>query len=333
MGAIGKCCCGCEIDSDNFNRPDSSTLGVKWEDYSTAWEVDNEQALATSIGIARFDVVHPVPDESMVVYYETIDEINDSGTKYRVLVNVLDDENYHFAEFTRLGANDSTLALGVKVSGTETIIKTETITGLTSDTRKLTVKFADNEFCATASNTVLSFVGTDPTPIANGYYSGIERVNDEIRIDNFVFEHHRQTKEECDSCLCQCEGNYIPPTLTASLTGTGRMSGLTADMTLTWNRLNSRWESNSETHCSTTWQLFFNCPTDELDGGTATLVINLGCTNSDGFGTAARLPDSHDCDLLTWTFGSYNVSALDFACGCGLDFTNSGTYTIVISLP
>ncbi|XZE18823.1 hypothetical protein SH449x_004128 [Pirellulaceae bacterium SH449] len=331
--ATRRCCCGgCEIGRDEFNRADAPTLGAKWEDYDNAWTIDNQTALSVADGVARFVITHPVPDESMVVYCETVNEVENSGVAYRVLVNLKDGGNYHFAEFIRLGANNSILSIGRVSGGVETVYQSEPIVGLTNTSRKIVVKFAAKEMCATVTNCVLSIVTDDPDVINGGYWSGIESTNDDsITMDNFVFEQHRSTKEECDSCLCKCEGNYIPPVLNASLTGTGRMSGLSADIELRWNRVNGRWESGTEFHCNTTWQLIFNCPSDEEDGGTASLVIQLGCTNSDGLGISARVPSSHSCSSTTWTFGAYYVSSLDFACGCGFDFTNDGTYTIIIS--
>ena len=174
MGSIGRCCClTCVIDSDDFDRADAATLGAQWDDWSNVWTIDNNEAVSTGAGNARFDVIHPVPDESMVVYVETRDEVADSGDKYRVLVNVLDADNYHFAEFTRNGANDSTLALGSASAGVETVAKTETILGLTGTSRQIVVTIAENEFCANVTNSVLSLVTTVPTLISGGYWSGI----------------------------------------------------------------------------------------------------------------------------------------------------------------
>jgi hypothetical protein len=330
-----RCCCGesCIIDLDDFNRPDSLTLGPKWDDYSSVWTIDNNTALATSPGIARLKTIHRVPDESMVVYYKTKNEVENSGTKYRVLVNMVDDENYHYVEFTRMGANTSNLAIGQSAAGVESIIKSDLIVGLTNTERQIVVKFSSSEICATVTNCVLSLVAENPDPIPNGFYCGMQCVNNPIYVDDFVFEEHLHTRENCDSCLCKCEGNYIPPVLIASLTGTGRMSGLNGDIRLVWNRLNDRWQSLPTVLCNTVWELFFLCPENPEDGGTAKLVVQQGCMNSDGYGTGEnpRFPASWDCNTRSWTFGPYNVSVFDFACGCGLDFINSGTYTIIIT--
>lgn len=335
-----RCCCyaGCEIGRDEFNRANAATLGAGWDDPDSAWSIDSNEALSTAAGVARFLTPHPVPDESMVVYFETRNEVDGSGRKWRVLVNMLDEDNYHYVEFERNGANDSVLRLGKVTAGVGTVLKSDTIVGLTNTSRQVIAKISPLEFCGTVSNAVLSFVGDKPSLITNGIYSGIEALASGTRLDRHIFEHHRHTLDQCGNCLCLCETEYIPPVLLATFTNcTNRMASLDgATMLLNWERLNGRWIGTSNL-CTPgqVWTLTFFCPSDENDGSTASMGVSLGCNSSDGFGTAARSPASYTCDPLEWVFGGYNVGPLDLACGCGSpDFSPgapSGSYTIVIT--
>lgn len=331
-----RCCCGspgCVISIDNFNRANAATLGANWIDLDNAWTIDTNNALSVDPGVAVYDIIHRVPDASMHVYYTTIDEVVDSGRKYRVLCNVFDEDNYHYVEFERLGVNTSVLRLGKVTGGTDNMLKQDTIVGLTGTTRQVIATIAHNEFCGQVSNAVLSIVTLEPSIISNGFYAGIQSQAAGDRIDDFTFEEHSHTRPECANCICFCEDEYIPAVLNANITGTGRLASLNADIILDWDRLNGRWSGGPVTLCSLgqVWVLRFLCPTDPADGGTARLVVSTGCTSSDGFGTTARVPASYTCEPLEWVFGPYFVSIFDLACGCGSPFTEPGTYTIVIT--
>lgn len=325
-----RCCrpAGCIIDSDTFNRSDAGTLGSGWTE--TDWSIDSFNALSTAAGVAVFNTVHPTPSESMVVYMDTVDEVEGSGRKWRVLVNVADEDNYHYVEFERQGANTSILSLGKVSGGADTSLASALIEGLTGFTRKITAKIADHEFCGTVSNAALSLVYVEPAIIGGGYQCGMEALDADTRVDNFYFEHHMQTNPDCGNCLCNCNGLYIPPILNAHMVGTGRLAALLADITLTWNRLSGRWESGVVTPCGT-WSLIFNCPSDTADPSTASLVVDIGCNNSDGFFQDPRPPGYVTCDPLEWVFGPYDVAPLDLVCFCGSGPGTAGTYTITIT--
>ena len=329
---IGAPCCSCIIDSDSFNREDAPTLGADWFEPNTPnrWSIESNTALSTGDGVAIFNTVHPKPSEAMVVYMDTVDEVQDSGAKWRLLVNVLDEDNYHYVEFERHGANDSILSLGIVSGGTDTVLKTALIEGLTGFTRKITAKIAENEFCGTVSNCVLSLVFVDPVIIEDGFQCGMESLAANMRVDNFFFEWHMDDKPECGNCLCNCQRLYMPPILNAHMTGTGRLAALNADVPLIWDRLAGRWQTGIVTPCGT-WSLWFNCPSDFSDPNTANLVVDIGCNNSDGFFRSNRPPNSASCDPMEWVFGPYDVSTFDLVCFCGSGPGTPGTYTIVVT--
>lgn len=335
-----KCCCGeCEIGRDEFARADAPTLGPGWDDPDEAWSIVSGAAESTGAGTARFLTPHVLPDESMVAYITTIDETNDSGEKYRVLVNMVDENNYHYVEFERLGSDTSMLRLGKVTSGVGAVIKEDNIEGLTGFTRDVVAKISPLEFCGTVTNAVLSFVGDKSNLFVNGIYSGIESLAAGIRIDRHIFEQHRHTLDPCGHCLCLCETEYIPPVLLATFVDcTGRMSSLNgATITLRWDRLEAAWLGSDPSLCTPGqgWTLRFACPSDELDGSTVILNIDVGCINSDGIGDGPRSPATYTCDPLEWYFGPYGVGPLDLACGCGSpDFDPSAPtsfYSILIT--
>src|SRR5690606_29538564 len=101
--------------------------------------------------VAINNTPHTTPDESGVVFLQIINEVNNSGDKYRAIVNATDADNYHFAEYIRNDYTDSVLRLGICSGGSDTILKSETIVSLSDPVggpRTLSVMISDNEFCA-----------------------------------------------------------------------------------------------------------------------------------------------------------------------------------------
>lgn len=342
------CCTECMIAEDDFNR-NGSDLGSSWThdpgDWITVatgpWENGYAESQADD-SIAIHNTPHPTPSESGVVYLDIIGETPDSGMAYRAIVNAVDKDSYHFAEYIRNGASDSILRLGISSGGSDTILESKLIDGLTDPTlepRRLTVMIADNEFCATVSHCVFSFVEVEESPIALGYKAGFGG-DLGAQFSHWTFLKHAQTDPDCPSCLCDCDTNYIPPVLSAHLEGTGRMSTLFCDIELVWDRLNGAWISAVVTCCNQGWQLKFFCPEDPTDATTAKLVVLIGCINSDSPSTG---PDyvsdgirwantSSICTPISLVFGPFLVGGLDFACGCPtIGVHPSGTYTITIT--
>lgn len=333
------CCCreGCVIFEDNFNRPDAATLGDNWIDGTSGWSINTNRAVGT--GVAILDIPHPTPSGSMVVSLLTVDE--EIGDIYRLLLNVLDDANYHVATLTITGVADGTIALGKVVDGVYTLIRSLAIVSLTGTSRRFGASISDDEFCASATNTVLSLVYAlgPPTLITDGIYSGMdgERSESVVTVDDFVFAHHAQTKLGCSTCVCSCEGSYLPPVLTATLTGTGRMSGLSCSFDLLWDRLTGDWFGSANC-CGQPFEVRLFCPeSSELEDYRVDII---GCTDSDVVGTVGvdgyvaageRTTNDGTCAPVYLLFGPFYVSAMDLACACGFDFMNDGTFILEIT--
>lgn len=343
------CCGGCIIAEDDFNR-DGLDLGTGWTHETDEWYTyatppwEDGYALSLADGaIAINNTSHPVPDESGVVYLDIIGETPDSGKAYRAIINAVDKDSYHFAEYIRHGGSDSILRLGISSSGTDTILESKVIDGLTDPTlepRRLTVMIADDEFCATVSHCVFSFVTVEEAVIPNGYKAGFGG-DDGTQFSHWTYLQHAQTKEECPHCLCNCETNYIPPILNANLVGTGRMSTLSCDIELVWSRTLGAWISTVVTCCNQGWQLKLFCPETPADVTTAKILVLVGCIDSDVTGTGpdyisagVRWANSTStCTPISLVFGPFDVGSLDFNCGCPtIGAFGSGTYTITVTL-
>jgi len=325
------------MHEDNFNRADAASLGANWIDGGSGWTIDSNRAVGA--GIAILDIPHVTPDESMVASLLTVDEEIDDV--YRVLVNVLDDENYHVATLTITDTADGTIALGKVVGGVYTLIRSLPIVGLTGTSRRFGASISSKEFCASATNTVFSLVYAlaAPSLITNGIYSGMdgERADSVITVDDFVFAHHAETLAGCSTCVCQCGDGYLPPVLTATLTGTGRMSGLSCSFDLLWDRTIGNW-TGSATCCGQGFTLSLFCPvTNAVNDYTLELI---GCTDSDVVGVVGvdgyiaageRSTNDGTCIPVYLLFGPFYVSSTDLACGCGFDFLNDGDFILEIT--
>lgn len=322
------CCCrDCLIFSDDFNRADAASLGAGWDDFGN-WDINIGRAITTAVATAICQTIHPVPDPSMYVEIDTIDE--EEGDIYEVLVNVVDENNYHFARLERNGALDSVLSLGKVAGGAETITASATINSLIGTARTIGCHIADNEFCATASLCTESFVEADPTVFVDGYYSGMGG-SDGIEIDAFRFYEHRKTNPLCTSCVCNCQGSYVPPRLNAHITGYDRMAGiLDCDIVLEWDRTNVWW-SGSATCCGVLWDLVLSCPDYNLMILGPECVVTSKPVNPNG----PREPYLLQCHPFYELFGPYDVTG-DLACVCGVvtapdDYFLVGSYDITIT--
>jgi hypothetical protein len=278
-----------------------------------------------------------------------INEVADSGDSYKAIVNAVDIDNYHFAEYIRNGASDSILRLGICTAGADTILESRVITGLTDpvgEARVLSVMIADNEFCASVTNAVLSKVYADEAVIPLGYQAGMGG-SIGTQFSYWEYDQHAETKDGCPHCLCNCETKYIVPILNAHLEGTGRMSGLSCDIALLWIEADGNWQGTSVCCDGQTWDLTLTCPeevgTPAWDVHTAKVTVNIGCNNSDLTSTgiyyiSAGVRYANElstCTPVSLVFGIFNVTNSDIGCACGAGPGPppwiDGTYTITVT--
>lgn len=349
MPGMPCCCEECVIFRDIFDRADNTELGFPWYANGTEFSIISYDAVSEGASTAYLDVVHPVPDTSMVVTIKTREEIE--GVKYRILVNIprlatsphFNSNNLYFGEFERNGMNDSVIRLGVISNGITTILKEELIIGLINTNRSFNVIFSETEFCASITNSVLSFVGiVPPPPFEEGYYCGMSVDTEDIIIEEFIFEEHFKTNPKCLSCLCKCtseEGDnaYFPPKMRVRIypdpENCVRLDLLEpCEFDIIWNRINGRWEGSGfccESYSGNTgqlWEILWNCPkldpeTGVTDPYTAAMAILTGCVSSCGgcggnLQNSPQYPTEASCSTLTFLYGPFLVAPTDLLCLC-----------------
>jgi hypothetical protein len=345
MGGFARCCCpGCLIHEDLFSRTDGIPLRGSWCEAEGDYEIDSGRAKCLVAGaIAILNIPHPVPDESMVVSLVTVDEVENSGHKYRVLLNVdrttsgspvvCDAQNYYFAEFERNGLLDSVIRLGICSGGIETILKEDDILGLTSTTRTFTAVISETIFCANVSNATISLVATTHAGLfAEGYYSGFSLDTIDMVIDAFRFFQKETRSAICGTCICTCDDKEWPPVLNVRIypdpENCLRLDLLEpCEFEIEFDRVANTWVG-SGVCCggNQNWEVEATCGGGSYGGnGFLQVAILEGCLSSCGV-CESRLVEQ-DCGTFCATFGPLNVSASDLGCFCSsaaFDIGNPG---------
>lgn len=327
-----KCCCGCLIHEDKFDRADGVPLRGRWCEAEGDYEISSGMAKCLVAGaLAILNVRHPVPEEKMIVSFVTKDEVADSGEKYRILLNlvrttsgtpvVCDSDNYYFAEFERNGLVDSVIRLGICSAGVETILKEDDVVGLIGTTRTFIAVITEEIFCASVSNATLSLVATTHAGLfMDGYYSGFTLDTVDMLVDDFKFERHESKDGLCGSCICTCDGREWPETLNVRIyadpTNCVRLDLLEpCEFEIVWDRVSAVWVGSAMC-CDEgqEWEIEVSCSSGYYDAqDTLALGIVLGCTSSCGECTPVVV---QNCETLCVTFGPFNVSATDLTCLC-----------------
>jgi len=347
-----NCCCeGCKIFEDDFTRENADTLGSPWCEPPDSWSIFEYKARCDIAGsIALLDIAHPELVGSMVVTLDTIDEIADSNQKYRLILNAVKQEvievgfpestvwcetdSYYFAEFERIGTNTSIIRLGVVSGGFESILKQDVVLGLTGFSRKFTAILSAKEFCASVTESVLSYVGTVPGGLfEDGHFCGMELSEEGMLVDNFLWEEHFDTNPECPLCLCRCSGGYFPPTLRVRVfpdpddPDCERLNTLDpCEFEIDYDRIDSVWRG--EGLCcdgQQGWMVAITCPpaepeTGEFDPYNTPMSIEVGCTDSCAGCESGNLPIAATCDPISLTYGPFFVAGSDLSCFCTTNY-------------
>lgn len=213
-----RCCCfGCIIESDDFNRTDSTNLGSKWSEITGDSEiVGNELSIPTN-GKVLCTKRHPFNTPSCLASM-TIRQPVEVGDIFRVLVNYKKTPvSYLFGQFEITGANTGTLSVG---SSPNTLLHSVNIghNGLNQDNTLNVCRSLEGIFAGTDFSSYAWACAADP----GGRYAGIENFGpNTVHVDNFEFRQHDITFPDCGNCACECEGHCIPKTLSGLLVGSG----------------------------------------------------------------------------------------------------------------
>lgn len=355
MGYLGNCCCGCEIHEDDFNREDGDTLRGKWCEAEDTYGIDTNRAICIEPeALAILNVRHPNQVGSMSVSYRTIDEepragdYAGGGQRYRILVNLDKDSTgdpevcssnfYYFAEYERLGGavgqvNYSWLRLGVVSAGVESILKQRQLTVQeTGLTRMFTATIDDEWFCAQIGNVTVGggISIANPGLHTDGYYCGFSLSEEDMLIDDFLFQKHfnsfpPQTRDlNCPRCGgCVCEDNVadnddvfvLPPCLNVRIyiedpcdlfakLGTCEFEICYDDIDLGW--------IHDDPECCAGFDIRFFC-TSAYGIERYRLSIFGSCgtfTNQE----AAEYECDEDTNSGTWTYGPFCIQGTNIAC-------------------
>lgn len=354
MGARRRCCCGCELGKDNFNRADSLTLGPNWPDEiegNTAqtgdWDIhDNAAEIQHSSG-GRAVFKTKAPDESMYASINCPDM--QVGDIYEVIVNWKDMSNFSFAQIEVTvedppGVMWVTARLCSVSGGVPSILLevevgrnyTDVVTGLNHTS--LAAIIGDEGFCAIIGNVDVSKIWETASPITGGYWAGIGASGrDDIQIDDFYLSKHFETDPTCPYCICKCGNTTIPKTLTATLVDcTGRMiEAEGCSVAIEWqqetvaglpNPPYSGWYGTHLCCASGTIMVNFQCA--DSDDPTETSCYTIDC-NTGGAMLTANVGST--CSPLFLRFGPFLATTGDLVCGCGVPGDPSGEFYIEIT--
>lgn len=306
MGGRGRCCCGCLIASDDFERGVSTDIGGLWTEVEGDWAVgDILGENATLDAVCKCNAA--APSENHVVYVDTIDE--QEGDVFRVIVNYKDEDNYHHADFC-CEAYDPEYGLVrfwelyKRTGGTSTLLKRERVYGATLDPPYRTGRtlfvciggnpdelgvVTDQALSASANYTVLGTTWADTTTITDGLYAGLGNgAETVIYYDNWYFYKHILDDPSCYTCTCYCDGNLWPMELSIRIysPNPGRCA-VDQTETLTYDRADATWKWSGTVTAS------------DGSGRTADFEFILTCMSTMGDDIALSITSTGSCTAST----------------------------------
>jgi len=331
MGARRRCCCDCRIAIDDFNRDNATDMGVNWpEEYQTGdWQIDGNEAIEyDGAGRTRYKQRHPVPHESSVVYLNTVAE--QDGDIYEILINYKDANNFHLAQFevedriSESGYMGGYIRLYSVVGGVPGLLIEDDIGEITGTVRWFEAIIGDHTFCARVENNgaLLTWELTDL--ISQGYYAGMGVAGRSgIRVDNWEWLEHLETKAGCPFCYCRCDDNPLQKKLTATVVdATGRMAaanGCSIDLEWVGNQevgvlgaYGGQWYGEKTCVCDS-FRIILGCSIDFSKEGFYLSPI-VYCDTS----PTTRYPlEESTCEPFYLRFGPIAVTGGDLVCQCG----------------
>jgi len=293
------------------------------------WDIYNQTAQQNDTqGRATFAMRHPVPDESMVAYLDTVDE--QDGDVYEVIVNWKDANNFHFArlvcEQRASPFMEGTLSLWSVSGGVEGMLADKDIGEIEGTSRTIIAIISEAGFCASVTKNRMMALWEYPALIPEGYYAGMGAAQRPgIQVDNFAFEEHLETKVGCPYCWCKCDDHPVHKQLTATIVdATGRMAGEEGrTITLDWLtdapyttiQYAGQWFGENSDGCDL-WRLILGCAINYTVDG-FTMDSAGGCNTVPSQGVPLYPNEGSTCVPFFLRFGPFSVGASDLVCQCG----------------
>ena len=124
------CCCDvsepnpCLVFSDEWSGDaDSDSLGADWDERAGDWDIVSGVAKYILAGGADAFVVSTVTHTSANLHVQATMSAQVAGTKLRLIIGYVDDDNYYFAQW-HVHATSGTLKLFSRIAGVETQLDT-----------------------------------------------------------------------------------------------------------------------------------------------------------------------------------------------------------------
>ena len=230
----------CLICEDDFNRVDSTDLGVKWTEVDGDAEIASSKLRLDNEADALVICNGEHPNVSPTNWFIEVDVVGDTVLdRARVILDYVDDDNYLYFEW-RFGdvTTDARLALNDVTGGVTTLIEAKTITdndhGNINETRQLQVCLEYGYFTGILHepDDYTSYIvqsagvtthGGRKSGLGSGTCDGV------IDFDDYTAGITRTTQADCRYCGVSCQGSYCSEGLASLYRVT--ISGLVVDTT------------------------------------------------------------------------------------------------------
>ena len=329
-----RCCCfhpGCDIFDDDFDRPNSTSLGSNWLEDLGDPEIFGNTLRMPPDSRAICTVPHPLWDATGHVKVDMIDI--QEGDIFRLIIDFIDDEddplyrNYLFAEYEAGAGGEGLLKVGSAVAGVASYA--HVLPGDHDPSDYLLICRGVSGIYAQTSHAALAWYCPgeyDKKP----YKVGLENPGSEntIRFDNLDCWDHEHTDPACGGCECDCDGHCVGKALTATFDATGDCDCIDGEsVPLEWDEDRpGDWVWNGQDTLPE-WRCESGNATYEFDLYCAStpdkwmLVQKQGLSDCNGGWTFGGVfyyayPSSYTCDPFCLTFGPFSC---DWSCepdGC-----------------
>jgi hypothetical protein len=206
-GGRERCCCavpGCVIESDDFNRADNTNLGSKWTEVAGDSDIFTNTVRIPADGLIKCTTRHPIDTPTCVVWAKLVDV---TGV-YRVPVNIVDEDNYLYGQWT-----DDILSVWEVSGGVhEELDNWPSASGVSPGDYLTVCRNKTGIYAGVGLVSAYAWACVDDN---EGRYVGLAAGDGgTIRFDDFVFEEHWATDPDCKRCACECQEYCVPKTLT-----------------------------------------------------------------------------------------------------------------------
>ena len=343
-GYPNPCCCGCVIFlSDDFDR---TIIGPSWDIRSGAWAISGNRLVETGTLNALIITSGDINslDESQYVEVDIIRA--QSGSCHKVIVNYLDDDNYHSVSLLIESGHPESGSVqlteyigGVSVPESYASRHCRFADSVPNDVITIKANINPFIFCGEALPLQAGTQGpvwtTKHTLIKDGLKAGLGNCSyhhEPAIYDNFLFEDEWYRHVLCPDCGCYCRGKALPDTLALTCYSDDIDGGCAGynDLTfeLKWSYLDSHWRGQGDTVGSAGCKFrpcdfIFVCAnqTGEHPLGGTCEDFTLEVYEGDGTSVTcmAVFPQTFgvcSCDPLIFTYSANIALSTMFTCNC-----------------